>query len=108
MHLQDQQKNPLPDLSSIKFEDEKPAPVVKKPFNAFADFDESEEDSENNMDDSGKAGKGKAAKEDDDVVLDYPTQLLDKFDDLLKGLLSEDSPLRLSKLEVYQMVEFLY
>ena len=43
MHLKDS-SNPLPELASIKFEDEKPAPVAKKAFNAFADFDEESEE----------------------------------------------------------------
>jgi hypothetical protein len=43
IHLKDS-SNALPELASIKFEDEKPAPIVKKAFNAFADFDEESED----------------------------------------------------------------
>jgi hypothetical protein len=45
MHLADS-NNPLPELANIMFEDDKPAPVVKKQFNAFADFDDESEEEE--------------------------------------------------------------
>lgn len=35
---------PLPELANVDFQDEKPAAAVKKPFNAFADFDEESEE----------------------------------------------------------------
>jgi|LauGreDrversion4_2_1035121.scaffolds.fasta_scaffold17585_2 hypothetical protein len=43
MHLSDS-SNPLPELAEINFQAEKPAAEVKKPFNAFADFDEESEE----------------------------------------------------------------
>lgn len=94
-HLADS-SNPLPELANINFEDDKPAPVVKQQFNAFADFDD---ESSEEIDIFTKKAEEPA---------DFSQQFVEKFENLIEGLQDEDCPLKLQKTEKLSLIEFLY
>lgn len=74
--------------------------MVKKPFNAFDAFDESESEEDDILAPSAK--KKEEEKQDDFKLLN------ERFDELLDNLVKSNCPLRLSKEELFIMVEFLH